>query len=469
MILAADPPAFAVGTSTKVGGWLSWGGVGVAGVELTVTRAATGAAAVALPLVTTRADGTFVFPDTPAEMGSYTYTVRWAGDSTRDGTQASTTVEVSPPATSLQLKLYQSPNAPGKVDGAVLLDYSSSDSPAGRLVQLTREVGDTSTALPSVTTDAYGSVKFTDTPPAGTVTYRAFVEAYGSSPAATATASITVLTATTLTATSPSRADAGAPVTVSGSLMAGMRAVSGASLAVVRSGCGSTGWRTTATTAGDGSWTVTDPAPPVGTCTYAVSYPGGDGYAASSTSTSTTVALRSTSLTASAPGTSVAGSPVTVGGALTSSTAAVGGATVSVTRTGCSSTSWSGKTVTAGDGSWSVVDPAAPGGTCTYAASYAGSSTHASARMAASTSVSFRTTDLTLSVVRGTGSAKKYAYVTAQLAAWHNGKTLTITAQPSGGAEVVLASGPVDASGKLTATYQPKTTTTYRVTYAGDD
>jgi hypothetical protein len=88
--------------------------------------------------------------------------------------------------------------------------------------------------------------------------------------------------------------------------------VSGASLAVVRSGCSSTDWRTTAATAGDGTWTVTDPAPAVGTCTCAVSYPGGNGYAPSIASTSTTVALRSTSLTASAPSTSVAGSAVTV-------------------------------------------------------------------------------------------------------------------------------------------------------------
>jgi hypothetical protein len=83
--------------------------------------------------------------------------------------------------------------------------------------------------------------------------------------------------------------------------------------------------------------------------------------------------------------------------------------------------------------------------------------------------VAFRTTDLTLSLVRGAGSAKKYVYVTGQLGAWHNGKTLTTSAQPTGGAEVVLASGTIDSAGKLTAIYQPKTTTTYRVKYPGDD
>jgi hypothetical protein len=86
---------------------------------------------------------------------------------------------VQAPATALSLRLYQAPNTPGQVDGAVLLDYSNSDSPGGRLVHLSREVGGTTTALPSATTDAYGGAKFTDTPPPGTVTYRASVEAYG--------------------------------------------------------------------------------------------------------------------------------------------------------------------------------------------------------------------------------------------------------------------------------------------------
>lgn len=33
----------------------------------------------------------------------------------------------------------------------------------------------------------------------------------------------------------------------------------------------------------------------------------------------------------------------------------------------------------------------------------------------------------------------------------------------------MLASGTVDDSGTLTTSYQPRTTTTYRVKYAGDD
>ncbi len=180
------------------------------------------------------------------------------------------------------------------------------------------------------------------------------------------------------------------------------------------------------------------------------------------------MALAPTALTAISPAGAVAGSSVTVAGALSSGGAAVSLTTVSVTRTGCS-TGWSASVRTAADGSWSFVDEGVPGGTCTYSAAYAGSSTYASASGSTSTSVSLRPADLALSVVRGTGSAKKYAYVTAKLGGWHSNRTVTITAQPSGGVETVLASGAVDRTGTLTATYSPKTTTTYRVRYTGDD
>lgn len=79
-----------------------------------------------------------------------------------------------------------------------------------------------------------------------------------------------------------------------------------------------------------------------------------------------------------------------------------------------------------------------------------------------------RANSLTLSVVRGTGEASKLVLVTAQLTGGSTNRTVTLTAQPVGGTEVVLADRPVDSSGVLTATYTPKKTTTYRATYSGD-
>jgi hypothetical protein len=78
-------------------------------------------------------------------------------------------------------------------------------------------------------------------------------------------------------------------------------------------------------------------------------------------------------------------------------------------------------------------------------------------------------TSLTIGQVRGTGSTKKTVTITARLGTTHVNRVVTITATPSGGASVTLASGTVNANGNLVATYQPKTTTTYTATFAGDD
>ena len=323
--------------------------------------------------------------------------------------------------------------------------------------------------LAPVTTDQWGGAEFRDVPPGGTFVYTASVEADGVHPPATATATITTLSPTTLKAQAPATATAGTPVTVSGVLTAPAGPVVGAAVSVVRSGCSSAAWSGTATTTPNGAWSVTDPDAPSGTCRYSASYAGTGDDAASTATASTVVSLRATSLTATAPASLQFGAPLTVRGVLTTGTAALAGAPVSVLRAGCSPGDWDGKAVTAADGSWSVEDPAAPVGTCTYRASYAGDRLHAAATASATTTVSLRTTTLTVAVTRGTGSTKKLAYVTGQLGAWHTNRTLTITAQPTGGQEVVLASGAVDSSGRLTATYTPKTTTTYRVKYAGDD
>jgi hypothetical protein len=181
------------------------------------------------------------------------------------------------------------------------------------------------------------------------------------------------------------------------------------------------------------------------------------------------VGLRATTLTATSPSTADAGTALTVRGGLTSGSAPVVGAPVQVTRLGCSSTPWSAAGLTAGDGTWSLVDAAPPAGTCTYRASYAGSGTYASSSQSTSTVVALRDAGVTVAVVRGTGSAKKSVTVTGRLGGWHVNRTLTITAQPSGGAETVLASGTVDSAGTFTAAFTPRTTTTYRVKYTGDD
>ena len=368
ILLSATPGAFYAGGSVQLdGGLMAVTGRPLAGEVLTVSRAATGAYPVALGTVTTDVEGAFSFTDTPPGPGSYEYTVVREADRAR----ASTPVLVWSTDTALDLSVSRG-TSPGTVTGSVRLSYQGPDSAAGRTITLSLLVEGAATTLPPLMTDAFGSARFTDSPPAGTVTYTASVAANGVHPAKTATAVTTVLTATTLTV-------------------------------------GAT------------------------------------------------------------PATGLAGLLVAIGGRLGSATAAAAGANVSVSRSGCTQTAWTASAATTLDGTWSVTDPAPPVGTCRYTASYAGGGGFAPSTASTSVPVSLRATELTLSVVRGTGSTEKLAYVTEHLGGWHTNRTVTITAQPVGGAEVTLASGPVDAAGNLTATYQPRTTTTYRARYAGDN
>ncbi len=83
--------------------------------------------------------------------------------------------------------------------------------------------------------------------------------------------------------------------------------------------------------------------------------------------------------------------------------------------------------------------------------------------------MALRTTGLTMSLARGTGGAKKTVLVTGKLGTTLTNRTLRITAQSAGGAEVVLApAAVVDAEGRATVSFTPKGTTTYRVTFTGD-
>lgn len=376
MTVEPDPGAFYVGGSTTVGGTLSSRGAGVPGAELTVRRYgySAGAEPVTLPAVITEADGTYSFADTPPAVGHFAYEITWAGDVTRAGTQSVNEVVVWSTDTGLRLGLQQ--RTDGSVAGTAVLSYQGDDSPGGQTVRVERTLGGVTMLLPSVTTNPNGVATFTDTPPAGSATYTASVASNGVHPAAAATATIETVAppvATTLTATAdPASAVAGNPIKLAGTLVAGSSVVSGATVTVTRSGCGASTWSGSNTTTPNGAWSVTDPAPPAGTCTYKAAYAGGAGFAPSTASTSATVALR----------------------------------------------------------------PA----------------------------------ELSLSVVRGTGSAKKFVTVTGNLTAWRTNKTITLTAQPTGGAEVTLASGPVDSFGNLRATYQPpRGTVTYRVRYTGDE
>jgi hypothetical protein len=121
----------------------------------------------ALPDVTTKADGSFAFTDTPPAEGTYTYAASYAGDATHATASATSLVQVSKPATSVSL------TAPATATRAQKLTVSGtlSGSPfaTGGVVKVTKTdlAHPSGIALPDAKVAANGSFTFADTPPIG--------------------------------------------------------------------------------------------------------------------------------------------------------------------------------------------------------------------------------------------------------------------------------------------------------------
>jgi hypothetical protein len=324
-------------------------------------------------------------------------------------------------------------------------------------------------ALAPVTTRPDGTYVFQDAPPLGSHTYT--VSWAGDSARGGATAATDVVVQQRETSLLLTVKHGSSPGSVVGSVQlryTGGADTSGRPISLTRAVGGTMTALPGVTTDQNGVATFSD-APPAGDVTYTAEVAAHGAYPAASSRASISVAA-ATALSASAsPASALAGEAVTVSGALTSSSAAVAGAVIDVARSGCGTTAWSSRATTTPNGAWTVSDPAPPVGTCAYAVSFAGGNGYQPSKTSTSATVSLRPTELTLTAVRGTGSNKKLVFLTAHLGGWRTNRTVTITAQPSGGSEVVLASGPVDANGDLTAQHQPKTTTTYRVRYTGDE
>ncbi|MFI6440526.1 choice-of-anchor D domain-containing protein [Streptomyces sp. NPDC050759] len=121
----------------------------------------------ALPDVTTAADGSFTFTDTPPAEATYTYAASYTGDATHDAASATglvqvaklpTTVTLTAPATAGRAGAL---TVPGKLSGAPFI--------AGEVVKVTKtdlaHASGVALADAKVATD--GSFKFTDTPQIG--------------------------------------------------------------------------------------------------------------------------------------------------------------------------------------------------------------------------------------------------------------------------------------------------------------
>ncbi|MFF7469446.1 choice-of-anchor D domain-containing protein [Streptomyces sp. NPDC008092] len=179
-------PVVSEGAAAAVSLHLTAPGTGVPGRPLTVSGTLTSSAALpagqvahitrngtALPDVTTAADGSFTFTDTPPAEGTYTYAASYAGDTTHGTASTTALVQVSKLATSVSL------TAPATATRAQKLTVSGrlSGSPfaTGGVVKVTKtDLAHTSgTALADAKVAADGSFTFPDTPQIGGAnTYR---------------------------------------------------------------------------------------------------------------------------------------------------------------------------------------------------------------------------------------------------------------------------------------------------------
>ncbi|MHA6761166.1 YncE family protein [Streptacidiphilus sp. PAMC 29251] len=127
-----------------------------------------------------------------------------------------------------------------------------------------------------------------------------------------------------------------------------------------------------------------------------------------------------------------------------------------------------GTAVVAADGSLSFQDTPQTGGPNVYTVSYPGDATHSAVTEPTTVQVSRAATAVSLATNAADYGYGATATVTAHLGTSYNGRTLSIYAQPYGGAKVLVRTGTVDAHGKLTASYRITRRTVFTVSFAGD-
>ena len=221
--------------------------------------------------------------------------------------------------------------------------------------------------------------------------------------------------------------------------------------------------------AADGSYTVTDAPQSAHRFTYRLSYAGDVTHAPSTADQSLEVARTDTVLTLTAPATAARGAALAVPGKLAGGPFPAG-ETVQVSRTDAASPQGTApwNVPVAADGSFRITDTPQIGGTVGYRVGYPGDAAHNSSSGSATVQVSRATTALTV-----TSNAASYAYgatatVTAHLGSTYNGRTVSVYAQPKGGARTLLRTGAVDAKGNLTVAYRLTRGTTFSAVFAGD-
>ncbi|MEU2552828.1 hypothetical protein ABZ589_14290 [Streptomyces sp. NPDC013313] len=216
-------------------------------------------------------------------------------------------------------------------------------------------------------------------------------------------------------------------------------------------------------------FTVRDAPGASGRFTYHLSYAGDVTHQPTSSDASVQVSPYAPALTLKAPGTAARAAALSFTGSLDDAPYTAG-EKVTVSRTDAAHTTtpvtWTASVGT--DGTVTVEDTPTVGGPATYTVGYPGDASHQAATASAIVQVSRARTALTVSTGASTYAYGATATVTAHLGTTYNGRTVSLYAQPGGGARTLLKTGTVDGKGNLSATYRLSRATTFTASYAGD-
>ena len=281
------------------------------------------------------------------------------------------------------------------------------------------------------------------------------------------------LVTTALTLGAPAADVPGRPITLQGALTPASSLPAGTTVTVTRTGpAGGTGVTLpAATVAADGSYSLTDTPPATGTYTYRASYAGDATHTAASASAIVQAAYPAATPVLTAPATDTRGKALRITGQLPDGPYPAG-ARVQVRRTDLADprgVALPGAAVAA-NGSFAFTDTPQTGGANTYQVSYAGDATHAAGSATATVQVSRAATSIgvTLNAANRTYAYNAWVGATVHLGASYSNRTVSLYAQPYGGARVLVSSGTVNAKGTFTGWYRTTRNTSFSAAFAGD-
>jgi len=217
---------------------------------------------------------------------------------------------------------------------------------------------------------------------------------------------------------------------------------------------------------------LTDSAPTSGPLSYHVYFPGDADHLPTSLTIVVPVAKYAPTISLlSIPQTDKRGAPLNITGTLAWPHAHLDTGALHVTRTDLAHPhGYSlGTIAVAADGSFTLHDTPAIGGTNTYTFTYDGGSAYLPATVSRTVQISRSATTASVSTDTSSYNYGAWAHLTAHLGATYNSRQVTIYAQPYGGSKTAIKSGTTDSHGNLSVWYHIEHNTSFTAAFSGDD